>query len=420
MPHVVIRGPVTSTKIVAILRKQRTPEDKLPDAAVGGFIESMSIGIVHLKYSAAPPVNSFFERHHHPIVVRNGVGSILRHLAKPRVITRRNGGAAARLVRIRSEIVPVRVDVLHELVNAVIAEITDDQRCGSAEILLRLQAPLLILRRMQRIRQRLNRRRSEIRIAGSKVRQGCSRLEALRESRIGRDCILREAIHFTRRQRVARDGVRIHLRWVVRESCPQHSRHGIVEDPDSAAQHGVVCDAEWLPRKTETRRPHDSVSIRESLLLLDHDRLIVRLPHIVVDGIEWPRQPRETSACTNRIGLMVRAQRERKRQIAARVPLVLRVPAESIESQPVPDYGRKILIHIREVRIRVRWIYSAEKKRPDRLWSNLPGAAEVETVSREIRAQKPDTHAQFMFALGLQQIVRYLIRRGSRPGWLRI
>ena len=59
---------------------------------------------------------------------------------------------------------------------------------------------------------------------------------------------------------------------------------------------------------------------------------------------------------------MVRPQRESQRQIAARMPLVLRVPAESIKSQTVPSDGRKILIKIRKVRVRTRWIYSTEKK----------------------------------------------------------
>src|SRR5271167_2309579 len=117
---------------------------------------------------------------------------------------------------------------------------------------------------------------------------------------------------------------------------------------------------------------------------------------------------------------MVRAQRKRQRQIAARMPLILRVPTEGIKSQPIPCDGRKILVQIREIRRGIPRVYPAEKKRPYRLRSNLSGAAEVEAVSREIRAQEAYSHAQFVFAVALHQVVRHLVRRRSRPRGLRV
>src|SRR5208283_1594239 len=146
MPHVVICGPVTSTKIVSILGKQGTARSKLANSPIRYLVERMSVGIVDLNDAAAPPRKPVLERNNHSVVVGNGRGSVQIHLSKPCVITRLNWWTAARHCWIRTKIMRVHVQILEVFMNAMIPKIADGQRRRTTNILLCLQAPFLVLR----------------------------------------------------------------------------------------------------------------------------------------------------------------------------------------------------------------------------------------------------------------------------------
>ena len=62
------------------------------------------------------------------------------------------------------------------------------------------------------------------------------------------------------------------------------------------------------------------------------------------------RKPSETASFTNRIGLVIGTQRQRKRQVGAGMPLLLAVQPETIESETVPGYGGIGLVKSCEIR----------------------------------------------------------------------
>jgi hypothetical protein len=54
MARIVIRGPVTSVKIVGILWENGTAKSKWRDAPVGDLVQCVSISIVGLKEALSP------------------------------------------------------------------------------------------------------------------------------------------------------------------------------------------------------------------------------------------------------------------------------------------------------------------------------------------------------------------------------
>lgn len=208
---------------------------------------------------------------------------------------------------------------------AVVSKIADSQGSGTPEALLHLQAPFLILRRMDRIRRSLEARGSEAWIRLLNLRERLTAIKACRKRGIGGGGILGKAIHFTGSKIVAAWGVKIVERRIVGKRCSDNTRDRIVKGADAAAYDSVVRNAQGLPGKTETRRPHDAVRFRKSLFLIRQYRLVIRLVRVMAGRIKRHRKSRETMALTDWIGLVISTQRHRERQIGARMPFFLSV-----------------------------------------------------------------------------------------------
>ena len=170
-------------------------------------------------------------------------------------------------------------------------------------------------------------------------------------------------------------------------------------------------NSERLPCETEPRRPYNAVGIRESLFLIDQDRLIVRLIRVMADGIKWPGRPGEATRFTNRIGLVIGAQGERKRQVRASVPLLLAIEAKTVEIETVPRYRRVGLPKGCVICFRIGWVHAAVEKGADCLGKQLSRAVVIVTVPFKVGPQEVHAKPKLMLAPCFHQVVGNLVRR---------
>ncbi len=179
---------------------------------------------------------------------------------------------------------------------------------------------------------------------------------------------MEQAIFFIGSEAVAPDVEVIGKRGgVSRTPRPEATGNGVIKNTNAAAKNRVVRNAARLPGKTEPRRPYDAVRIHESLFMVDQNCFVVRHIRVMVDRAEWSGKPGEATSITNRIGLVIRAQSERDRQVGTRMPLILAVEPETVEPEIVPAVGGKGLVNRCVIRVRAGRVRSSKEECVDRL-----------------------------------------------------
>src|SRR5215831_8995029 len=119
--------------------------------------------------------------------------------------------------------------------------------------------------------------------------------------------VLGQAVLFAGSKRIAVNHQSVDTRRIVRGDCSNSSRHWVIKDPNSSAQHRIARNTKGLPRETEPWRPDQAVGVSKRLSLMKQDRLVVRLRQIVADHTPWPREPNEAVRLAHRIRLVISA-----------------------------------------------------------------------------------------------------------------
>src|SRR5580704_16565012 len=107
--------------------------------------------------------------------------------------------------------------------------------------------------------------RSFFRDSDSRWREARNRVLNLSDSLAGgktiNECCVRgqsifeETSFLGGREIVSNNCVQVQEWWIAGERLRQVAWHGVVKNPDSAADHGVMQNAQRLPSKAEPRRP---------------------------------------------------------------------------------------------------------------------------------------------------------------------
>src|ERR1700687_1860299 len=197
-------------------------------------------------------------RNNHAVIVRHGVCVELCNSAESRGGARWTRGAAAHPGRERTDSKRIRIRILRQLMNAMMAEVSNAQGRTDTKGLLQFQAPSLILRRVQRPcrgnhARRRESRRIDTRNRGLNLCKSLAGCEAIDKRRIGGCRILEQAGLFIRREIVPHDRVRIEEWGIRKERKKNIAWDRIIENAGSAAQDCLVRDAQRLPSETESR-----------------------------------------------------------------------------------------------------------------------------------------------------------------------
>src|ERR1700730_10378847 len=185
-------------------------------------------------------------RNNHAVVVRNGVRIELCRSPESRVGAGQNRGAAAHPGWERTESKRIRIRILRQLMNAMLAKVSNAHGRAGAKGLLPFAAPSLKLRGVDYPRRGRNARRREPRWIETRyrcpdLRERFSRGEAVEKRCIRGGRILKEAGIFTGRKVVARDCVGIVKRGISKmERIDECARHRIIKETDTATQDGIV------------------------------------------------------------------------------------------------------------------------------------------------------------------------------------
>src|SRR5258708_364526 len=117
----------------------------------------------------------------------------------------------------------------------------------------------------------------------------------------------------------------------------------------------------------------------------------------MADGIECSGKPCEATALTHRIRLVIGPQSDRKRQVRARMPLLLSVQPKTIEPEIVPTQGGEGLVKSCEIRFWSGRVHSSKEKCVDRLWIELRSAAPIAATRAPIGSQEAHAKSKLMF-----------------------
>src|SRR5579862_517375 len=173
--------------------------------------------------------------------------------------------------------------------NSVIAVVSKSHRSPRTKRLLHLQAPLLILGRVNLTVRNGKTGGKELRIRRfdlNKVFAGCKPFDkgGIRGCRR-----FKEAVGFCRSEIVAAKYCHaVHEWWIERERGSERARELFVKQTETATHHGIMRNSQRLPGETEPRCPGNRICL-EKCLLTTRERLIVRLCRVVTDRFKRSR-----------------------------------------------------------------------------------------------------------------------------------
>src|SRR5260370_38982457 len=118
---------------MGLLGTQRANRRESEKTAVGDLVEGMAVGVVGLKQTLTPAREPMLEGNNHSVVVGHSVCCDLCDLGKAGICTGRHRRACTEGRRQRAKTGCIGARILHQTMNAMIAEVTSRDRSTCAK-----------------------------------------------------------------------------------------------------------------------------------------------------------------------------------------------------------------------------------------------------------------------------------------------